>query len=79
MSSYALVVTFTLEDVLWRTPVVFDNFVDQSDAQLITAVARDVPSFDGVSPDSEPVLQRIVDALERVARDARDPGRCPTR
>ena len=73
-AGYALIVTFTLEDVLWRTPVVFDNFVDQADTELIAMVARDVPSFDGASPDAEPVLKRIADALERIARDAKDPG-----
>jgi len=73
-AGYSVIVTFTLEDVDWKTPVVFDNFVDHTDAQLIAAVARDVPSFDGVSPDSEPVLKKIADVLERIARDAKDPG-----
>jgi hypothetical protein len=73
-AGYTVIVTFTLEDVAWRTPVVFDNFVDHTDAQLIAAVARDVPSFAGLAPDEEAVLTRISSALERIAREAKDPG-----
>ena len=73
-SGYSIVVTFALEDVVWKTPVVFDNFVDHTDAQLIAAVAKDVPSFDGVAPDSEPVLKKISSTLARLSRDAKDPG-----
>jgi hypothetical protein len=73
-AGYSVIVTFTLEDVAWKTPVVFDNFVDQTDAQLITAIARDVPSFDGVAPDRDVVLKRIATSLEGVARAAKDPG-----
>jgi hypothetical protein len=72
---YTLIVTFTVQEVAWTTPVVFDNFVDHTDAQLMAAVARDVPSFDGVAPDGEAILQRIAAALERVAREAKDPGK----
>ena len=73
-AGYSVIVTFTLEDVVWKTPIVFDNFVDESDAQLITAVARDVPSFDGTAPDRDVVLKRIAASLERVAAEAKDPG-----
>lgn len=73
-SGYSVIVTFKLEDVAWTTPVGFDNFVDQTDAQLIAAVARDVPSFDGKTADREVVLKKIAAALERVMRDAKDPG-----
>ena len=73
-SGYSLIVIFALEDVAWKTPVVFDNFVDHTDAQLIAAVAKDVPSFEGMAPDSEPVLKTISGTLARLAREAKDPG-----
>jgi hypothetical protein len=71
---YLLIVTFTVQEVAWLTPVVFDNFVDHTDAQLIAGIARDVPTFDGLAPDQEVVLARIAGALERIARDSKDPG-----
>jgi hypothetical protein len=73
-AGYSVIVTFALEDVVWKTPIVFDNFVDHSDAQLVAAVARDVPSFDGVAPDRDVVLKRIAASLERLARESSDPG-----
>jgi hypothetical protein len=73
-SGYSLIVIFAVEEVGWKTPVVFDNFVDQTDAQLIAAIAKDVPSFDGVTPDRDVILKRIAAALERVASGAKDPG-----
>lgn len=72
--SYRLTVTFTVEEAAWPTPIVFDNFVDHTDAQLIQDVARDLPTFDGVTPDHPIVLARIVAALERIARESKDPG-----
>lgn len=71
---YLLIVIFECKEVAWQTPVVFDNFVERTDAQLVAAVARDVPSFDGLAPDQDAVLARLARALERVAREANDPG-----
>jgi hypothetical protein len=73
-AGYLLIVTFTVQEVPWGTPVAFDNFVDHTDAQLIAGVARDLPTFDGLAPDQDVVLKRIAGALERIARDAKDPG-----
>lgn len=73
-AGYSIIVTFTLEDVAWKTRVIFDNFVGMTDAQLNAAVAKDVPSFDGLAPDSEPALKRIATALERIAKESKDPG-----
>jgi len=73
-SGYSLVVTFTVEEVAWTTPVVFDNFVDHTDAQVTTAVKRDLPLFDGVVPDQEQVLKTVAASLERLARESKDPG-----
>jgi len=73
-ASYRLIVTFTAEESTWPTPIVFDNFVDHTDAQLIRGVARDLPTFAGTTPDHPAVLARIVGALERFARESKDPG-----
>jgi hypothetical protein len=73
-AGYYLIVTFTVEEAAWQTPVIFDNFVDHTDAQLTAAVARDLPTFDGVIPDNEAALKRVAGALERVARESKDPG-----
>jgi hypothetical protein len=71
---YRFIVTFTVEEAAWQTPVVFDNFVDHSDAQLISGVARDLPTFAGLTPDHEAVLTRIAGAVERLSRESKDPG-----
>jgi hypothetical protein len=74
-AGYLLIVVFSVQEVAWRTPVVFDNFVDHTDAQLIAGIARDVPGFDGLAPDQGTLLMRIASALERLARESKDPGR----
>jgi outer membrane protein assembly factor BamA len=43
--------------------VLFDNFIWFSDAELIAAVRRDVPSFDGTAPDNGDIVDRIKRAL----------------
>ena len=43
--------------------VLFDNFIWFSDADLIAAVRRDVPSFDGTAPDNGDIVDRIKRAL----------------
>src|SRR5262245_15754818 len=43
--------------------VLFDNFIWFSDADLIAAVRRDVPTFDGTAPDNGDIVDRIKRAL----------------
>lgn len=73
-TGYRLVVIFRVIERAWDTRVVFDNFLGQTDAQLVTAVRRDLPTFDGFTPDHDAVLKRIAGALERVARESNDRG-----
>lgn len=65
----ALTLTLEVEEEAWTTPVVFDNFVWLSDAELLKSVRERVPTFDGVVPATEAaagyltnVLQGILDA-----------------
>jgi outer membrane protein insertion porin family len=62
-------VTFTVEEAPVSTPVVFDNFLTLSDSDLRSAIAEDVPGFDGIAPDTgefpdylRGVLQKILTA-----------------
>jgi outer membrane protein assembly factor BamA len=43
--------------------VLFDNFIWFSDAELIAAVRRDVPSFNGTAPDNGDIVDRIKRSL----------------
>jgi outer membrane translocation and assembly module TamA len=74
-AGYRLVVIFQVTERPWDTRVVFDNFPGYTDAQLVIAVRRDLPAFDGMTADHDAVLKRIAGALERVARESNDPGR----
>lgn len=73
-ADYRLVVIFQVTERAWDTRVVFDNFTGFTDAQLVTAVRRDLPTFTGLTPDHDAVLKRIAAALERIARESNDPG-----
>lgn len=45
--------------------VIFDNFIWFSDVELIAAVKRELPSFDGSAPDTGNTVERVVKALQR--------------
>ncbi len=54
-----MTVIFEFEEADWTVPVLFDNFVWFSADELMAAVRRDVPSFDGTAPPSEGVTELI--------------------
>ena len=59
-----ITITFQVEEVKGGTSrVVFDNFIWFTDAELMGAVKRDVPSFNGSAPDSGDTVDRISRAL----------------
>ena len=60
-----LVVTFEIEEPEWKVPVIFDNFVWFSDAQLHAALAEDVPTFDGTLPLTDGIHDQVVQSLQR--------------
>jgi len=60
-----LAVTFEIEEPDWKVPVLFDNFVWFTDAQLHSALAEDVPTFDGTLPQTEGAQALVVQSLQR--------------
>jgi len=63
-----ITITFQVEEVKGlssSSPVIFDNFIWFTDTELIAAVKRDLPSFDGTAPDSGDTTDRIIKALQR--------------
>ena len=69
------VVTYTVEEAEWTVPVVFDNFVWFGDQDLIDAVKREVPSFDGTSPASPGAIALISRALQTILESKKIDGR----
>ena len=61
-----ITITFVVEEARVGTSrVIFDNFIWFSDAELIAAVQREVPSFSGTAPDNGDMVERITKALQR--------------
>lgn len=61
-----LTITFRVEETkLKSSRVIFDNFIWFSDAELVAAIKRDVPTFSGDAPDEGDVLERIRKSLQR--------------
>ncbi|HEY6329388.1 MAG TPA: POTRA domain-containing protein [Blastocatellia bacterium] len=52
-------VTFEVTERKWNTPIVFDNFVWLSDAEMADAIVKRYPFFRGKAPDSGGVLDSI--------------------
>ncbi len=68
-------VTLEIEEVAWTVPVLFDNFVWLSDEQMIAALRKDVPSFDGTAPESAGFPEFLTRALHRLLATQRIDGR----
>lgn len=61
-----ITIIFQLEEAkVSNSRVVFDNFIWFSDVELIGAVKRELPSFDGTAPDTGNTTDRIIKALQR--------------
>lgn len=69
-----MTVTFEFEEAEWTVPVLFDNFVWFSDAEIIAAVRRDVPSFDGTVPPSAYVPDLVTRSLTQLLASKGLPG-----
>jgi len=52
-----------------QSPVVFDNFVWFTDAELIAAIRREVPSFAGTASDTGSMSENIKRALENLLKE----------
>jgi len=63
-------IIFTVEESSVRSSqVIFDNFIWFSDAELLTAVRRDVPTFNGSAPDNGDIAERVAKSLERLLHE----------
>src|ERR1041384_7368468 len=68
-------ITFQLEEVKGQSsPVVFDNFVWFSDEELVAAIVREVPSFNGSAPDIGNTNEAIKNALQNLLAERKLPG-----
>ena len=68
-------VTFEVEEQKGGSiPVVFDNFVWFTNEELVAAVRREVPLFDGTAPERGGVIQSITRALERLLQERKIEG-----
>jgi outer membrane protein assembly factor BamA len=69
-----LAVTFDITEADWTMPVVFDNFVWLSDAELNAAVVKRVPTFNGTSPTNGNAVSYFVRTLQDILRERNLPG-----
>ena len=68
------VLTFEVIERKWTMPVSFDNFVWFTDDELLAAVRRKVPAFDGTAPEAGGVTEQIKQALEELLRERKIEG-----
>jgi outer membrane protein assembly factor BamA len=74
-SGNRLDVTFDIEEPPWSMPVVFDNFVWLPDEELLAAVKRDVPTFDGTLPVNSEVTSYMTSVLQHLLDERQIRGR----
>ena len=68
-------ITFQLEELKGQSsPVAFDNFIWFSDEELAAAIKREVPSFNGSSPDVGNTNEAIKKALQNLLTERKLPG-----
>src|SRR6266516_3627655 len=67
-------ITFQVEEATRALPIVFDNFVWFNDADLCTAIRRNVPCFIGNVPESGSVPETIATTLQRLLDEKKIPG-----
>jgi outer membrane protein insertion porin family len=59
-------VIFEVEEASRNLPVVFENFVWFSEAEIARAIKQDVPFFDGTAPEGGTTTDKIAAALQRL-------------
>jgi outer membrane protein assembly factor BamA len=62
------VALFEVVEFKWDIPCIFDNFVWFTPQELRDAVRKEIPSFEGASPDNEVIPNEIKSALEYLLR-----------
>src|SRR5688572_5990160 len=58
-------VTFEIEEASWTMPVVFDNFVWMTPAELVAEVGRDMLTFDGNVPATDLARNFLTKTLQK--------------
>ena len=66
---------FEIEEADWTVPVIFDNFVWFKEDEILDAVKRDVPTFDGTLPPAEGVPDLVLRSLQALLDAKKIPGR----
>jgi outer membrane protein insertion porin family len=74
LSGRRATVTFEIEESPWTIPVLFDNFIWFTDAQVTDAVRDVLPTFDGTVPRSHEIPDRIIAALQKLLATQKAPG-----
>ncbi len=67
-------VIFDVEEAARNLPVVFENFVWFTDDEIVAAIRRDVPFFDGTAPQTGATADKIAAALQRLLTTKKIPG-----
>jgi outer membrane protein assembly factor BamA len=68
-------ITFKLEELKGQlSPVAFDNFIWFSDEELVDAIKREVPSFNGSAPNAGDTTEAIKKALQNLLAERKLPG-----
>jgi outer membrane protein assembly factor BamA len=68
-------VIFDVEEASRNLPVIFENFVWFSEAEIARAIRQDVPFFDGTAPEAGTTTDKIAAALQRLLTQKNIPGR----
>jgi outer membrane protein assembly factor BamA len=68
-------VIFDVEEASRNLPVVFENFVWFSEAEIARAIRQDVPFFDGSAPEAGTTTDKIAAALQRLLAQKQITGR----
>lgn len=69
-----MTVTFDVEEAAWTIPVLFDNLIGSTDAELTAALRERVPSFDGTAPINVGAADFIAGALQAILESKHLPG-----
>lgn len=68
-------VIYELRELPWTIPVTFDNFVWFTNDQLVEALRRDLPTFDGTLPKSQEMPDLVMRSLQKLLDARKIPGR----
>ena len=68
-------VVYELREIPWTIPVSFDNFVWFTKDEIVAALQRELPTFDGTLPKSHEMPDRTVRALQQLLESRKIPGR----